>query len=169
MEGEGWSAMSPVNNDEKDKKDTGKLVAAGGLGALILLLMSGKVGAAPLDPEDPKLPDIDIGDLVVSLDALVDAMVMGLPSNWIESGNQTVGEVAAEPLDSYAENIQEVILQAHPDNADDILVGDVHAQEFRLLAGASMTIPVIDPTLIYLRSASGNNDVNWVIRARRDS
>ncbi len=54
-------------------------------------------------------------------------------------------------------------LQADPDNGTDLLVGDENLQTMQLAAGASLSIEVRDPSLIWVKSVSGTVICNFIL------
>lgn len=56
-----------------------------------------------------------------------------------------------------------ILIQADPDNTDDIFVGDSAAQPIQLLAGGSMTLGITDPRKIFAKSASGTQTLNLLL------
>jgi len=55
----------------------------------------------------------------------------------------------------------EVFVQADPDNGGAVFVGSANSQSVQLNAGDSITIPIDTPSKIYVRTAAGNERVNW--------
>ncbi len=53
-----------------------------------------------------------------------------------------------------------ILIQADPDNTDDVFIGSSAAQVIQLLAGGSMTSGVTDPSKIFAKSASGTQTLN---------
>lgn len=58
---------------------------------------------------------------------------------------------------------QSIGLQADPDNGADVFIGDSANQYLQLAAGASMSIEVRDPALLFVRAASGTQVVNFIM------
>jgi len=54
-------------------------------------------------------------------------------------------------------------LQADPANATDLLIGDETSQTMQLAAGASLSIEVRDPSLIWVKSVSGTVICNFIL------
>jgi hypothetical protein len=79
----------------------------------------------------------------------------------LRSGTQTATTTPA-PLSTGHLPIMEVIVQNDPDSSVSAFVGDARNQEFQLVAGASVTVPVCDLTLVYVRTESGTATVNWL-------
>jgi len=65
-------------------------------------------------------------------------------------------------LDASPTPIMEVIIQNDPDSGEAAFVGNRFGQYFQLSAGASVTIPVCDLSLVYVRSAAGTAIINWM-------
>jgi hypothetical protein len=57
----------------------------------------------------------------------------------------------------------EVIVQNSPDSSNSVFVGDARYQEFELIAGASLTVPINDLSLVYVRTTTGTATVNLLI------
>lgn len=60
------------------------------------------------------------------------------------------------------QRIMEVIVQNDPDSGESAFVGNPFNQHFELVAGASVTVPVCDLSLVYVRSAAGTATINWM-------
>ena len=56
-----------------------------------------------------------------------------------------------------------VLLQADPANTENVLIGDSSSQPLVLVAGASVVVPTRNMNLIYRKSASGTQTVNWLV------
>jgi ABC-type molybdate transport system substrate-binding protein len=74
------------------------------------------------------------------------------------SVTDTAGAIAT------SQSVQEVIVQADPDNNEDIFVGNDTNQTIQLLAGQSMTIPVDDISKIYAKTNQNTATLNYVGR-----
>lgn len=79
----------------------------------------------------------------------------------LRSGTQTATTTAA-PLATDNLPIMEVIVQNDPDDQTAVFVGDRRNQYFQLVAGASVTVPVCDLSLVYVRTESDTATVNWL-------
>lgn len=60
----------------------------------------------------------------------------------------------AVPLGANTQSLTELVIQADPNNAVDILIGDASSQGWRLIAGAEWSCPIRNPGLIYGKAAS---------------
>mgnify|MGYP001608941906 CR=1 FL=1 len=58
----------------------------------------------------------------------------------------------------------EIIVQSDHANTADILVGNSTVQSYRLPPGEDVLLPVNSTTLIYVKSKSGTQVVNWLAR-----
>lgn len=58
-----------------------------------------------------------------------------------------------------------VTVQADPDNASDVLVGDNNAQTVQLTPGQMVFLAVSNVNLLYGRTASGTGYINWLVVA----
>lgn len=61
---------------------------------------------------------------------------------------------AAAALGSSTQDLTELVIQADPDNAVNILIGSSTSQGWKLQPGDQFNIPVRNPSLIYGKSAS---------------
>lgn len=78
------------------------------------------------------------------------------------SGTVAAG-AAAVPLVADSMPIMEVIVQNAAASASTILVGNVARQNFEVAAGASVTVPVCDLSLVYVKTGPGGSaTVNWL-------
>ena len=71
---------------------------------------------------------------------------------------------AALPALDHAHALREIILQAHPDNDDNILIGNSGAQGWVLEAGEEMGIPVGNPAEVFHRAATGTQVLGYLGR-----
>jgi hypothetical protein len=80
--------------------------------------------------------------------------------------NFTVGTVTATQLGNALAArptaIMEVIVQNDPDSGEAAFVGNPFNQLFQLAVGVSVTVPVCDLSLVYVRSAAGTAVINWM-------
>lgn len=53
------------------------------------------------------------------------------------------------------------LIQAHPDNSGNVLVGNVHNQVIILEAGNSITVAA-NPDTVYVRGTAAGQVVNWL-------
>lgn len=60
--------------------------------------------------------------------------------------------------------IRELLLQAHPDNTENILVGNVDVQSIVLIPGDSFVIPIENPAQVYHKSSSGSQTLGFLGR-----
>ena len=56
-----------------------------------------------------------------------------------------------------------VVLQADPDNAQDIFIGDEDSQPMQLVAGQSLSLRVPNLNRVFAKSASGTMILNWLL------
>ncbi len=77
--------------------------------------------------------------------------------------NAAVTTTAAALASSQA--CSEVSVQADPGNTQNVLVGNSTSQHTVLVAGASIDLSVTNVDLIYVKSASGTQTVNWLARS----
>lgn len=59
---------------------------------------------------------------------------------------------------------REIIVQADPANASNVLVGGATGQTLVLVAGASLALDWTDMSTIWAKSAAGTMTVNWIVR-----
>jgi hypothetical protein len=62
------------------------------------------------------------------------------------------------------QNCREVMIQADPTNAGNLLVGTIINQFIVLTPGQAITLPVISLNLIYVKMSSGTGIANWLAR-----
>jgi len=55
-------------------------------------------------------------------------------------------------------------MQSDPANLVNILYGGANAQYVVLTPGQSATIPVINPSVIFVKTASSTATINWITR-----
>lgn len=80
-----------------------------------------------------------------------------------EAGSNTDVDTGAEQLTTTSSNCRAVVVQADPDNTDHVLLGDVNNQTIQLEPGDSITLPVRDPSIIYVQGGSNNQTVNYLL------
>lgn len=61
-----------------------------------------------------------------------------------------------------AQACKAVLLQADPDNTADVFIGSATNQRFQLVPGQTVTLPVSNVNLVFGRSASGTQSINWL-------
>lgn len=89
---------------------------------------------------------------------------MAYTSGRLWAGEKTGITTFAVPISTTSVNIREVLIQADSSNTTTVLLGTVLAQEIELIAGQSITIPIISLSLVYVKMASGTGIVNWLAR-----
>ncbi|CAM2913494.1 hypothetical protein [Erysipelothrix tonsillarum] len=113
-------------------------------------------GAIPLDitSELQLSGDLNINQVngVVKTDSSSD----GLDGFSVSVGT-SVSQLAAQPC-------REVILQADPDNTENIRIGGPTAQVFKLLPGAVMGFPVHDVSKLYIKADGGTQALHGIWR-----
>jgi len=77
----------------------------------------------------------------------------------LHCGRRTTAGVGQ--LANIGARIWQVILQADPDNAASVLVGNVAQQYFELAPGAALTIPIDNTNKVYVNITAGDA-VNWL-------
>ena len=82
----------------------------------------------------------------------------GVPVSGTKTGITTTA-VALAPT----QFCKSIGLQADPDNGTDLLVGDETSQTMQLSAGASLSIEVRDPSLIWVKSVSATVICNFIL------
>ena len=88
------------------------------------------------------------------------------PSNGLGTGGQNTGITTAPvQLTTTATPCVEVVVQSDPGNSTNMLVGGSLGQPLVLTPGASITIPVVDASQIYVKAASGTVQANWLPRS----
>ena len=79
----------------------------------------------------------------------------------LHSGSQEVTVAAAALHGGVGLSCKQVIVQAHPDNAQRVLVGNQYRQDIILVPGQSETIPVCNVSTVYVRAVAGTQIANW--------
>lgn len=70
----------------------------------------------------------------------------------------------AAAVGSSLQTLVEVLIQADPNNSNDVLLGNATTQCWRLEAGDTISWPIRNPALIYAKTESGTAVVNLVGR-----
>lgn len=70
----------------------------------------------------------------------------------------------AAPIGASTQNLIEVLIQAHPDNTVDVLIGSPTVQCWVLEPGDVVNWPIRNPSLIYAKTASSTAVVNLIGR-----
>jgi len=73
-------------------------------------------------------------------------------------------DAAALPQRDTGHAIRELLLQAHPDNTDNILVGNKDDQGIVLQPGDDFTLALDNPGACYHKAASGNQTLGFLGR-----
>lgn len=83
---------------------------------------------------------------------------------WDDFRSGTVAAAAAAvPLVGDSMPIMGAIVQNAAASASTIFVGNANRQDFEVVAGASVTVPVCDLSLIYAKTGPGGSaTVNWL-------
>ena len=89
---------------------------------------------------------------------------MAYTSGRLYAGEKTGIGTTAVQVSTTSNNIRECLIQADTANTTNVLIGSADAQEVVLKPGASLTIPIISLSLIYVKMASGTGTVNWIAR-----
>ena len=89
---------------------------------------------------------------------------MSYTSGRLYAGEKTGITTAAVQVSTTSNNIREALIQADTTNTTNLLIGNADAQEVVLKPGASITIPIISLSLVYVKMASGTGIVNWIAR-----
>lgn len=58
--------------------------------------------------------------------------------------------------------ILEVVVQNDPSSQSNVKVGNKNRQDFVLIAGGNITIPINDLSEVYVRGVTGAATVNWI-------
>ena len=81
---------------------------------------------------------------------------------YLYAGTQAAGAVAAALNGAVDLEVQEVKVQADPDNAQDVFVGNANAQPYQLNAGDEVQIRINNVAKIYIQAPAGAPVVNWL-------
>jgi hypothetical protein len=123
----------------------------------------------------------DKGDLVQMLRDIIDAKPIGTPAIAMDgkdavvlfdsalgaplsSGTNAAVTTTAQSVSTTQTAGREVIIQADPANAANILLGGQAGQYIVLVAGASIALDWTDISTVWVKSASGTLIVNWLVR-----
>jgi len=79
--------------------------------------------------------------------------------NNLDDWTMVVG-VAAVPLRNRSMVCTGVVVQADPDNAGAVFIGDINSQSVQLDAGDSESITISDPRKVYVRGSVAGQRVN---------
>ena len=74
---------------------------------------------------------------------------------------------SATALGSSLQVLTELLIQADPDNAVDVLIGSATTQAYKLKPGDVMNFPIKNPALIYGKTGSSTATVNLLGRKGR--
>ena len=87
-------------------------------------------------------------------------------SSVLYDGTITLSDTNQHQITTTKLSVQSVLVQADPSNAtgNDVYVGVVNSQSIRLTPGASETITINDPSLIYVKAVAQPARVNWHAR-----
>lgn len=78
------------------------------------------------------------------------------------AGGELTVTVIQQPLVPNQRLCFQVLIQADPDNVNDVLVGNLHGCYIRLVPGGSITITINDVHKICARSEAGAERVYWL-------
>jgi len=79
----------------------------------------------------------------------------------LHSGSQEVTNAAGGLHGGVSLSCKQVIVQAHPDNTQRVLVGNLYRQDIILVPGQSETLPIDDVSKVFVRAVAGTQTVNW--------
>lgn len=83
------------------------------------------------------------------------------------NGTQVLTTAAARLNSGTSQPCAAVLVQADPDNAVSIVVGQCNTPSIKLLPGHWRLVPVQDVKMVWAKAASGTATVNWEIKAQR--
>ena len=92
--------------------------------------------------------------------SVVNAHLTG--SNVLYDGTKSIGSTAEE-LGS-DQDVLELMIQADPDNTEDIFVGNATSQSVKLKPGQSYEMSMANLNLVYVKADSGTQTVNYHAR-----
>lgn len=132
-----------------------------------LISENGTSAVTVADGADATQGDVSDAAWSGSGDGTLVALLKGLyallrPSSTFATGEDTSVSTTPEALPS--NTCREVVVQAKSTNTDRVRVGDSSGQYFSLAAGESITIPCTNTNLVYYRSATGTQGINWLAR-----
>jgi len=70
--------------------------------------------------------------------------------------------IAGTPLSDTHAPMLEVMIQCNTGSPESIFVGNNYGQNFEVVAGANVVIPVNDLSTVYIRSAAGTGTYNYI-------
>lgn len=95
----------------------------------------------------------------------VGVSVPAASSSSLPAQGTNVAAAVAEALVGAASPCSEVIVQADPDNTEDLFVGNSAGQPLQLKPGDSISIQVADANLVFIQSAGGTAVANYLTRS----
>jgi len=97
------------------------------------------------------------GDMLVALFDVANgpALVSGTNAGVIATG---------APLSTTSTLGRELIIQADPSNASNVLVGGASRQDIVLVAGASLALDWVDVSTVWVKAVAPTMTVNWLVR-----
>lgn len=70
--------------------------------------------------------------------------------------------VGGTQVSADASVVEEVVVQADPDNTENLFIGTATTRPIQLNPGADITLPVRDLTRLYVSSAAGTANANFL-------
>ena len=108
---------------------------------------------------DPPIKTYIQSNQLVNVELVSTSKVQDAPIETFLTGSNT-GIVATAAAIATSQSCLWVMLQAHPDNTDNILIGNSASQTWVMPPGAVVVIPVDDVAKIIAKSASGTQVLN---------
>ena len=97
-------------------------------------------------------------------------LIVGLLFLWAGSvlafsaGTKTDVDGTAAPLSATSTLILDILIQADPDNSEDVFVGDSTSQTIQLRPADAIYLQVNNLNVVYVKTGTGPMTVNWLSR-----
>lgn len=108
---------------------------------------------------DPPIKEFVQTNQLFSCELVSTSQTQDAPIETLLTGSNT-GVVVTAAAITTSQACLWVMLQAHPDNTDSILIGNSSGQTWIMVAGATIVIPIDDVAKIVAKSASGTQVLN---------
>lgn len=110
---------------------------------------------------DPPIKTYIQSNELVNVELVSTSKTQDTPIETMLTGSNT-GVVVTAAAITTSQSCLWVMLQAHPDNTDRILIGNSAGQTWVMVPGAVVTIPIDDVAKIIAKSASGTQVLNGI-------
>ena len=110
---------------------------------------------------DPPIKTYIQSNELVSVELVSTSKVQDAPIETMLTGSNTGVTITAAAITT-SQSCLWVMLQAHPDNTDNILIGNSAGQTWVMPPGAIITVPIDDVAKIIAKSAAGTQVLNGI-------